>query len=527
MLLPAERLIRYERLVAPNEHLGILIEPSAERIRPGPPVEIGAAAGGAEFPVAALRAGLRDELELRGPVILAGHQPEFFHAGVLAKNIAAAAIAEQTGGTAIFLAVDTDVPKSTVLRLAEETAAGLRRVEVPIPGLDTQRPYAAQPRTPRDRWLAFFAQVGALHRPVGDSQLGVFAKAWIKNGGATPDYCEAFAFARHATEAQLGIAPLRAVRETDLSRTAAFRAFFAHIALHAGRFAASYNAAQAAYRARHKVRARGRPVPPLRATDGRVELPFWVVPPGTADAPRMRLFVEWRGTQACFQAEDRPAFECSRAALETGRDAAPQGWSVWPRALALSTFARLLLADLFIHGIGGAKYDEVSEDFARTFFGVEPAPACCVTATLHLPLPHSSLSPGDARAARRASRDVRFNPQRYVRRAPTELLARRSELIRRSDELRSRRSRARDERRLVFREIRRVNAQILDADPWCAAHLDQRIEVIDAQLALDRIALDREYFYALHPATNLRALRDKLVSACMSAAPDTGGRAPR
>ncbi len=514
MLPSTERLIRYERLAAPGEQLGVLVEPPAASIHAGPPAFEGSVAAEVEFPLADWRSALRQELGLDGPVILTGHQPEFLHPGVFAKILAAQSLASRFGGTAVFLTVDTDVPKSATLRVPQVTTAGLRRVDVPVPGIDPQRPYVAQPRTPRDRWVAFFAQQGALIGGVGDTLLGTFAKTWIEDGGPSPEYCDVFGRARRATEAALGMAPLRELRESALARTHAFQAFFAHIAIHARMFAGSYNAAQSAFRKRHKVRAKGRPVPPLRIDQARVELPFWIVPATPGEDGRMRLFVAWAGKRATFYAEDRPAFETDRAALEAGGALVRAGWSIWPRALTLSTFARLLFADLFIHGIGGAKYDEVSEDFARDFFGFRLAPMCCVTATLQLPLPHSSLSITELRGARRASRDLRYNPQRYVRSVPQDLLARRLELIRHSEELRAQRSKDRDERRVVFREIRRVNAQILDADPWCAAHHDQRIEAIEAQLALDRVALEREYFYALHPVQTLRAMRDKLDAAC-------------
>ena len=37
------------------------------------------------------------------------------------------------------------------------------------------------------------------------------------------------------------------------------------------------------------------------------------------------------------------------------------------RALTTTLFARYVLGDLFVHGIGGAKYDELGDDWRRTF----------------------------------------------------------------------------------------------------------------------------------------------------------------
>ena len=44
-----------------------------------------------------------------------------------------------------------------------------------------------------------------------------------------------------------------------------------------------------------------------------------------------------------------------------------------PGALTLTLFARVCLGDFFIHGIGGGKYDEVTDAIIRDYFGIEPA----------------------------------------------------------------------------------------------------------------------------------------------------------
>ncbi|MEW6253117.1 MAG: hypothetical protein AB1716_20965, partial [Planctomycetota bacterium] len=320
--------------------------------------------------------------------------------------------------------------------------------------------------------------------------------------------------AQAASAAALGLNGVRELRMSNLGATPAFRAFVAHLALEAPRCAAAYNAAQAAYRARHQVRTPGRPVPPLAVHGDTVELPLWAWRP---DEPRRRLFVTARGRaghadELEFATDNRrigllPVADLARSATHAQpwpleRD----GWRLRPRALALSCFGRYFLADLFIHGIGGAKYDELMEDFARDFFGVEPRPLCCVTATLHMPLPHTHVRPPDIAAARHAARDVRHNPQRRLTAVPAELLRERAALVRRSEELRRDRPADRANRRLTFSEIRRVNGQMLAAEPWKVAEYDARVETLAAQWEQERIALDREYFFALHPQANLHAL---------------------
>ena len=68
------------------------------------------------------------------------------------------------------------------------------------------------------------------------------------------------------------------------------------------------------------------------------------------------------------------------------------------RALTTTLFSRFLLGDLFIHGIGGAKYDELGDEIARRFFGIEPPGFLTVSMTLWLGLP------SDAATRRRSGR---------------------------------------------------------------------------------------------------------------------------
>ncbi len=505
--------------MTPAEHLDVLVEPATPQLHRLLPDELDVRLDGVpllDTTLGALRRQLRAQLHLAGPLILTGHQAEFFHAGVFAKTIAAHALVARVGGQAAFLLVDSDIPKTRQLAVPQVTSRGVRRVEVPIPGCDPQRPFESQPRVSRADWLQFFASITSLFELGDRSLLPIFARAWLTTKQPDPPYCDALARAQAAVEEALGLTDVRELRMSQLSQTPAFRAFAAAMLLDAHRCAAQYNAAQTACRLRHRIRSRGRPVPPLTVTDQAVELPFWLVRHGES---RHRLFAATRGEQIELLADDRPCGELRRDELaHAAASATPwplerAGWTVRPRALALSAFARLFLADLFIHGIGGAKYDEMMEEFARGFFGVAPAPACCVSATLRLPLPHSHLRRTDVAAARHQSRDLRYNPQRHLHGVPAKLLQQRAALVGQGLDLRLHRPREHARRRLVFRELRRVNEQMLGTDPWRAAQYEQRAQTLEAQWRLDQIALDREYFYALHPQATVA----QLVSAVRQA----------
>ena len=110
-------------------------------------------------------------------------------------------------------------------------------------------------------------------------------------------------------------------------------------------------------------------------------------------------------------------------------------------------------------------------------------------------------------AARHAQRDLRFNPQRHLLNLPQPLLDRREELIRASRRLRQGRRSDRAERRRIFDEIRAANHELLRHDAGQVAVLEQRWHLTERQYRSDLAALDREYFFALHP----RRIMEQLV----------------
>ena len=343
--------------------------------------------------------------------------------------------------------------------------------------------------------------------------LPAFADAWLADAADKLDYCEAMRRAHGAAEAELGLAGVRTVRMSELSRTSAFMAFAAHLIMNARDCATRYNDAVRAIRTRRRIRNPQRPVPPLKIDAERVELPLWLQRPGT---PRGRMFVLHTRGSFTIHAEGQRVATLDEATLAKCATNAstplfdPSDWQLRPRALMLSCFVRLFLADLFIHGIGGAKYDEVTELFVRGFFGVAAPPICAISATLHLPLPASGTTRDQVRAAWHAVRDIRFNPQRHVIDLPPQQLAERAALIEQSASLRVTQPHNHADRRRVFDRIRALNTELLNslADPRAA--LEHDAQARESQWQQDTLARGREYFFALHSRKRLESLAEIL-----------------
>lgn len=458
------------------------------------------------FPLSAWRRSLREALQLRGPLIVTGHQAEFFHAGVFAKALAARQISTRLGGEALWLTVDSDLPKSADLALPARTSDGrIERRRLTLPAVDMPLATRWQPEAPVAAWRDFFAEIARQSAMGSTLALRTYQDAFLRESRPTLRFCDALERANAALEQLCGVEPCRTLRISELSQQTAFTAFAAQIARDAHRFASNYNAAQAEYRRRHKVRNAARPAPPLELAERRVELPFWLQPAGSE---RRRLQVEPRHDAIVMCSGAEPVAELAAhgpvpAAL------VPSGWELHPRALTLSAFARLFLADAFIHGIGGAKYDEMTDLFLEAHFGTQGAPVVCVTATLRVA---HELAPPAPRpdAAQRSLRDLHHNPQRHWPDAPASLLAEHQAAIQHVLRLRAEDRLNRAARRTAHLALRDVLARIAAAAAPRRAALQDAASAAEVLTRQVEAAHDREYFYALARESDLLMIAARL-----------------
>lgn len=314
------------------------------------------------------------------PLVLAGHQPELSHPGVWIKNFAMNRLANKVHGIPLNLIVDNDTLKSASLRVPTWGSSPLSAhlQSVPFDEFTAETPYEERRVRNAELFATFPDRVAALCREWGYEPL--LPRVWrtvLEN--PAPTIGEKFATARRFWEREWGCHNLE-LPVSRLASTNSFTRFVNHIAANLPRFREVYNRAVQQYREHHSIRSPSHPVPDL-AVD---ELPFWG-PPGS-DGRRGRVTTASRIEPRCLR----------------------------PRALTLTLFARVCLGDFFIHGIGGGKYDEVTDTIIHEFFGIEPPAYQVLTATLHLPLPTFPTRPGDVQSAERSVRDLFWNPQRHL-----------------------------------------------------------------------------------------------------------------
>lgn len=180
------------------------------------------------------------------------------------------------------------------------------------------------------------------------------------------------------------------------------------------------------------------------------------------------------------------------------------------RALTTTMFARYLLSDLFIHGIGGAKYDELGDAVAGTFFGIAPPAYLTLSLTLWLDLGTDPASPERLKAIERRLRDLTYNPDRNLDPACAGDEAVRVALVAKREALAGPTG-TRHQRIERFRAIRRANESMQGCIEGFRAALLQERQQLLAGLHRNALARHREYAFVLHSEASLRAVFRRVV----------------
>lgn len=359
------------------------------------------------------------------PIIATGHQPEMFHPGVWLKNFAAASLAERANGIALHLIVDSDLCRAPSIKVPTGSVESPQVTLILYDIAAREMPFEERRIINPSLWDRFAETVASTIAPLVDRPM--IQSWWPQAVARSRDldslgYC--VAQARHQTELAWGNTTLE-VPQSAVCRTGAFRRFALHLLLHAEQFQGAYNSALAEYRRVHKLRNRAQPVPNLVQSSGWWETPFWTW--SAADPIRKPLFTRFESGrllltdradwQAVLEISENDDLQNALAQLEAWE---ASGRKLRTRALTTTMFVRLLIADGFIHGIGGAKYDEVTDAICANFFGQAPAPYTMVSGTLRLPIAHPEVPPERDRQLGQQLRELRFHPEKFIDQVPLE-----------------------------------------------------------------------------------------------------------
>ncbi len=441
-------------------------------------------------------------------LVMTGHQPELFHPGVWIKNFACWAIARLLGGWSLNMIVDNDIPKASAILAPRRAGDRVRLTRVEFDEWAGEIPYEDWTVADPSRLEVFPERLrAAMEFEPGDWLLD---QHWgvVRALAGVPHLGTRFSIARRMIEQDWGVrnheVPLAA-----LSGSSAFLWFLSHMLAQLPRYRDVHNQALEEYRAEHGIRSKNHPVAALDREGDWIEAPFWA---WRQTAPRRRPLLarqRARSIELRIAGEHDTLIELPLApdmsaccAVERLQALHASEIRIRPRALATTMFCRLFLADLFIHGIGGAKYDELGDRITSRFLGITPPPFLTLSLTLHRNgLPVHGTSEIDIARNHRLLRDLAYSPDRFLD-EPTQAAVRNLLDTKRAAITRVAETPA--ERKARWAEIRQINAALA---PYVQDKYAETIAALGLALersASDRVARSREFSIVLHSTSRLR-----------------------
>lgn len=435
-------------------------------------------------------------------VLCTGHQPVLAHPGIWIKYLALAR-AVPPGGVGLDLIVDSDAIEEIAADVPRADGQ-LRRERVVLSRSGPDVPAEALPAPDPEQWHAFLGSIDESLRAADGPAL---VEGWSRARSLPVQPMDhglagVVTAARRALE---GPRPYLDLPVSWLSRTGSFRRFVLSIARDAERFAAVHNATLASYREHFGIRTAAQPFADLAVEPGRIELPFWLVVGGRR--------------QALFMGADGSRFYAG------GGDAGPvpldpddpvfTAMGIRPRALALTAFARLVVSDLFIHGVSGGRYDRATDAVVKAFYRVSPPAYATVTATLHLPFPARASLQGERHRLQRLLLDLQHNPDRFLPLGDgphSALVAEKWALIRR---LEAAATLTRRERREATQRIRELNVMMMGAVADLVRETQEALREQDRREQEVEVTDYRGYPFLLFPVEAVEELVDQLSGGAL------------
>jgi len=178
------------------------------------------------------------------------------------------------------------------------------------------------------------------------------------------------------------------------------------------------------------------------------------------------------------------------------------------RALLTTMYARSVLSDLFLHGIGGGKYDQLGDQIMKRFFLVSPPDFMVLSATVQLPGVEAESEKATIRELKRKIRDTWYQGETFASQVALEpsLLQRKRQLLANQP--------AEGNRKAWHDEVTSVNQRLAEMLTPLRERLQSELAKAERREAKRELLASREYAFCLFPLTYLTGIFDRLLKSC-------------
>lgn len=341
-------------------------------------------------------------------IIASGHQPVIYHPGLMRKAETLSDAARSIEACALNIIIDTDAGEGGSLSFPRCGGGGVPEIggaQIAEGGAlyFSQRIKAAG--AIREEFRIVRASLGALSGYSPEARASVARAEEAYAAAAGKQVVIANTLVRRLFGGAQGVCevPLTKVISHPFARS-----FYARTILSGVEFSAKFNDLLNQFRLKRKIKNHANPFPNLERSDSRIELPFWVI--DRERGTRAALFI-LNKQQTLFSEFGEL---CPLSAADGLFD-----WNIQerfrlaPRAFMITALFRLFVCDLFVHGLGGGKYDAFLDDFIVAYWGIA-APAFAVVSETRSFFPEKVAELDRKLEVLSKSREIQFHLGTYL-----------------------------------------------------------------------------------------------------------------
>ncbi len=408
----------------------------------------------------ALNARSAMQLPTDRPIVASGHQPILFHPGIVSKLIVLDHVSRATGSASVWIVPDQDAVDPSLVRTPIETDGFLEEGSVRLgedligssPACSQQAIEISDEHLPEQlkeiaSWLMGYEHEESIAKQFASATIGYLCDLLDLEQPT-------IVYASELIPAGAGDGLVDAILDDPRAAISAYNASVAEFP-EAG-------------------------VRPLEMNDTYVELPFWKIEGTSRTQVRVR--------------EKEPVDKSG----------------LIPTGLLMTAIMRSQLCELFIHGLGGYEYDQITTDWISTWLGKDLAPIVGASATLTLPFEHDHEIPSPERAAWNAHH-AKHDPAMLGDHAAAE---KKHELVQAI--ARSKSQGTTQETAQLFAQLQALLAETRSAHAPILKQLQSDASIAHRAAQTVELANDRTWGFPFYTKDQLRALKDTVIHALSS-----------
>ncbi len=436
------------------------------------------------------------------PYISTGHQPYFYHPGIWIKGIFIDKLARANKGTALDFIIDSDCLMDIGCFVLTKKKS-LQKEKVEFLKTETEQPIECCSPPTRLQFKNFCKKIHDYSLSFHYPPIKKHIESFILNGERaltnSKNLAEFFVKTRKGYEK--GNVNHFDIMLSQIGSARSFLLFLLHIAEDVEKFFEIYNRQLRKYRISHKLRYNANPFPDLKKEDAKFEIPFWLIKNNT----RKSVYVAHEKTSVTFFSESNVLFKYKKGDfVEAIRIIEEKNINLRPKAIPLTFFLRMFFTDMFIHGISGAKYDEVTDGIIEEYYKVQPPLYIAASLTLFPDLPLNNVKKADIDNLKAIIRNIKFKPEIFETKISDHRIYKRfRELMEQKKELLQQGNEAIDKKR-HYQQIKTITEELSSYLDNFYLETINRLKTLEEKEQEDQVIRFREYPYFLYDVNKIK-----------------------